>query len=181
VCGCRGGASQKIKTRISNQQDSVNLLVGFINGCCHSSYHTIPPPNPPVEVSEYPPRLHSHHFHKRSLAVEPLQGHSYSITSVAFSPDGARIVSGSGKTVRIWDAVSDALQGTLTGPDPSRSHPTAPASSQALMTTQFEFGMLCQVHQSASLCEGTLTPSHPSRSLPTASPLIFFSMLFIIF
>ena len=70
------------------QQDSVNLPVGFINGCCHSLYHTIPPPNPPVEVSEYPPCLHSHHFHKRSLAVEPLQGLSYSVTSVAFSPDG---------------------------------------------------------------------------------------------
>jgi WD40 repeat protein len=37
--------------------------------------------------------------------VEPLGGHTDSVESVAFSPDGTRIVSGSyDETIRIWDA-----------------------------------------------------------------------------
>ncbi|KIK66938.1 hypothetical protein GYMLUDRAFT_156943, partial [Collybiopsis luxurians FD-317 M1] len=51
---------------------------------------------------------------------EPLQGHTHWVWSVAFSPDGKRIVSGSrDKTVRIWNAetgapIGEPLQG-LTG------------------------------------------------------------------
>ena len=46
-----------------------------------------------------------------------LQGHTHYVTSVAFSPDGTRIVSGSNdKTVRVWDAergvqIGSPLQG----------------------------------------------------------------------
>ena len=43
-------------------------------------------------------------------------GHSSSVTSVCFSPDGTRIVSGSwDKTVRIWNAVTGACEVTMEG------------------------------------------------------------------
>ncbi|KAJ3897008.1 WD40-repeat-containing domain protein, partial [Lentinula edodes] len=42
----------------------------------------------------------------------PLQGHEYWVDSVAFSPDGTRIVSGSAdKTLRIWNARTGAQIG----------------------------------------------------------------------
>ena len=45
-----------------------------------------------------------------------LAGHSYAVTSVAFSPDGNRIVSGSrDESVKVWDAVSGAEVTTLSG------------------------------------------------------------------
>ncbi|RYP42862.1 hypothetical protein DL768_010175 [Monosporascus sp. mg162] len=45
--------------------------------------------------------------HNWSLCLQTFEGHSNWVTSVAFSPDGSRIVSGSGDhTVRIWDAKS---------------------------------------------------------------------------
>ena len=39
--------------------------------------------------------------------INTLTGHSGSVTSVSFSPDGSRIVSGSqDNSVRVWDAVT---------------------------------------------------------------------------
>ena len=41
------------------------------------------------------------------LKAEKQSAHSYSINSVAFSPDGKTIVSGSDdKTLKVWDAPS---------------------------------------------------------------------------
>ena len=44
------------------------------------------------------------------------QGHTERVTSVAFSPDGKRIVSGSGdQTLKVWDAASGQETLTLAG------------------------------------------------------------------
>ncbi|KAG2746359.1 WD40 repeat-like protein, partial [Suillus brevipes Sb2] len=49
---------------------------------------------------------------------EPLRGHTYSVYSVSFSPDGTRIVSGSwDMTVRLWDAATGQPVG-----EPLRGH-----------------------------------------------------------
>ena len=48
--------------------------------------------------------------------LQTLEGHSSSVMSVAFSPDGQTIVSGSeDKTVKVWEAATGSLQRTLEG------------------------------------------------------------------
>ena len=62
-------------------------------------------------------RVAEGHYQDWPAAQILFQGHTDWVTSVAFSPDGTRIVSGSGdETVRVWDAdrgvqIGSPLQG----------------------------------------------------------------------
>ena len=48
--------------------------------------------------------------------LETLKGHSYGVLSVSYSPDGTKIISGSGdETVKIWDANTGECLKTLKG------------------------------------------------------------------
>ena len=48
--------------------------------------------------------------------LQTLEGHAAEVTSIAFSPDGTQVVSGSwNRTVRSWDAATGDLLQTLKG------------------------------------------------------------------
>jgi WD40 repeat protein len=50
------------------------------------------------------------------IEIVPTIPHSAAVVSVAFSPDGARVLSGSGdKTIKLWDAATGALIRTFEG------------------------------------------------------------------
>ncbi|KAH6712682.1 putative WD-repeat protein [Leptodontidium sp. MPI-SDFR-AT-0119] len=51
-----------------------------------------------------------------NAALQTLEGHTDPVTSIAFSPDGKQVVSGSGdETMRLWDAATGAALQTLEG------------------------------------------------------------------
>jgi WD40 repeat protein len=51
-----------------------------------------------------------------SSNLQTLEGHSSSVYSVVFSPDGSKLASGSGdRTVRVWDVATGQVERTLEG------------------------------------------------------------------
>jgi WD40 repeat protein len=99
------------------------------------------------------------------------EGHTDSVRSVAYSPDGRRIISGSDDcTIRIWDAetgasVGDPLSGHTTGCGPLLTLLMGGASSPDPTTAPFESGMPRLVLQSAILSRGTLARCGPLLTL----------------
>ena len=103
-------------------------------------------------------------------------GHSDDVTSVAFSPDSTRIVSGSyDGTVRIWDAVS----GTPIN-EPLRGHfgecmsvAFSPNGTHVVSGAGREIRIwdACQAHRFASPCKDILALFFPLHTLPMAVAL----------
>ena len=52
---------------------------------------------------------------RAKIEIVPTVGHFNPITSVAFSPDGGRVLSGGDNTIKLWDVTTGALLRTFEG------------------------------------------------------------------
>ena len=84
------------------------------------------------------------------LKAEKQSAHSEIVRSVAFSPDGTTIVSGSpDKTIKVWDA------GTPSPPDPS---PSLSLSTPTLAAASLELKAEKQSAHSGIICSVAFSP-----------------------
>ena len=104
--------------------------------------------------------------------LPPLEGHDHWIRSVAFSPDGSKIVSGSSdKTIRVWDAsTSVEMLPPLRGHDNYvRSDAFSPDGSKIVSGSSdksFDFGMQLLVSRCSHPFEAMIPGFVPSHSRP---------------
>ena len=68
------------------------------------------------EIKEYKKAFEKKIDANTGECLKTLKGHKYSVNSVAYSPDGTKIISGSrDQTIKIWDANTGECLKTLEG------------------------------------------------------------------
>src|SRR4029077_14165622 len=92
-----------------------------------------------------------------------LRGHTDRVTSVAFSPDGTRILTGSvDNTARLWDAATGTAVATLAGhTDAVRAVALSPDGTRVLTGSGDSTARLWSVFKSAQDLIDTIRTSAP--------------------
>jgi serine/threonine protein kinase len=123
------------------------------------------------ETQDYPDRGFEWYFWqpKAHLALQTLRGHLDPVRSVAFSPDGLRVVTGSDDhTAKVWEAASGRERVTLTGHNAEISSVAFSPDGQRIVTGS--------VDRTARVWESSQRPEDPHA--PGAQRLHFLCGLF---